>query len=47
LSFKGALKNIVGEFAQKTLSGSTADDKSTQYLELANALDIEGNEELC
>jgi muramidase (phage lysozyme)/murein DD-endopeptidase MepM/ murein hydrolase activator NlpD len=44
--FKGALKNIVGEFAQKTLSASTADDKSTQYLELANALDIEGNEEL-
>lgn len=44
--FKGALKNIIGDFAQKSLSGSTTDDKSIQYLELANALDIEGNEEL-
>ena len=44
--FKGALKNIVGQFAEKSLGTPVSTDKASQYLELANALDMEGAEEL-
>lgn len=44
--FKGALKNIVGQFAEKSLGAPVSADKASQYLELANALDVEDAEEL-
>ncbi|MBM4229124.1 MAG: hypothetical protein FJ184_00075 [Gammaproteobacteria bacterium] len=40
--FKGALKNIVSEFATKTEQPASTGDQATKYLELANALDEQG-----
>ena len=44
--FKGALKNIVSEFATKTAQPAPTDDQANKYLELANALDEQGATDL-
>lgn len=45
-NFQGALKTIVEDFASKLVQPSTSGDKSLQYLELANALEEQGNVDL-
>jgi len=44
--FQGAMKSIVQDFAQKLVAPPTGDDASIQYLELANALEGQGNADL-
>lgn len=44
--FKGALKNIVSEFASKTAQPVSTGDQANQYLELANILDEQGASDL-
>jgi len=44
--FKGALKNIVSEFASKTAQPVSTGDQANQYLELANTLDEQGASDL-
>jgi muramidase (phage lysozyme) len=45
-NFQGALKSIVQDFATKIAQPSTGGDQSLQYLELANALEEQGNIDL-
>ena len=44
--FKGALKNIVSDFALQSMRSSGVEDKANQYLQLAATLDEQGQSEL-